>query len=181
MIGLFALAGMLLAACSSGDDEPTLSDEQPSDSTTTTAAPTETTSTTAAMPDEFTVGQTVETASGNPVTVYTYEQPVPPPDEFQVPSPSGEFAAIDVEECYEVETSGPTSPYGSFDFELIMADNTRRQPVPDVKMPPLSFGDLALGDCVRGWVSFEVAQGERAVEVTFTFTDVPIKWQVPAA
>lgn len=63
-------------------------DTSESDTTTTIdTEPTETTTTTIRERDEFIVGDRVETSLGNFLQVFSYEQPVPPPDEFSAPEP----------------------------------------------------------------------------------------------
>lgn len=154
------VVALALAACSSENDsgQPALADP-----TTTTTAGDETTSTEAEA-TEFKVGDRVETGRGNFVTLHAYEQPVPPPDEYTEPQPGQEFAAVDVEFCAEVETGDDqqTTYYvGPGDWELQMGDNTRRSFDIPVKEPSMSYADVPVGDCLRGWVSFQVPAGEK--------------------
>lgn len=164
MVGAIVVVAIIGAVTArAGDDKPR---RFGSTATTTTAAPerSETTkpeTTTTAERDEFVVGDRMETARGNFVQVFSYEQPVLPPDGFTPPSTGQEFAVIDVEAC-----AGPTDEAGRavnpFDFELVMPDNTRRQAEIPVREPALNYVELPkAGDCARGFVSFQVPAGQR--------------------
>lgn len=121
--------------------------------------------------------------------VFSYEQPVPDPDpEFSLLEPGFEWAVIDVEAC-----AGPTEDdtglrfVNPFDFELQMPDNTRLMSDIPVKEPALN--DVALpgaGECARGFVTYQVPEGQRPVAVVDTavtaddgFTPRPVRWMVP--
>jgi hypothetical protein len=183
----------LAAACAERADEPRLADGQEAagrttttDATTTTEAtsttdePAETTTPTTGR-HQFTVGERVETSSGDFVQVFTYEQPVAPPDEFTTPEAGNEWAVIDVEAC-----AGPfDDPEGlryanPFDFELIMPDNTRVISDLPVREPALNDTELPYAnDCVRGFVSYQVPAGQRPRAVEDTGTDPSVQWTIP--
>lgn len=173
-----ALALVLAAACSkSGDDKPRLAEPTTERSTSTTEAAA-TTTTTEKPPDTFKVGDRVETARGNHITLHAYEQPVPAP-EFDSPNPGQEFAAADVEFCADVDTGDPDFPaynVGPGDWELQMADNTRRSFDIGVKEPAMNYTDVAKGDCLRGWVSYQVPAGERPVFLIALNTEPIVKF-----
>lgn len=174
VIALAILAG----ACSGGDDDgPRLADP-----TTTTTRETTTTAkeTTTTQPGAFKVGDRVETARGNFITLHAYEQPVAP-REFMEPDPGQEFAAVDVEFCAVVETGVPDTPayaVGPFDYELQMADNTRRTFDIPAKEPPLNSADVAVGDCLRGWVTYQVPVGERPTRLLALNTEPLVKFDL---
>jgi hypothetical protein len=183
------VALVLATAC--GDDSavgPTLAE------TTTTTAPTTapdsqdedtgTTTTTSELaprqPAEFTVGDRVESAAGNFLQVYTYEQPVAAP-EFWDPDPGNEFAVADIEAC-----AGPTDDdegfraIDPFDFELHMPDNTRRYADISVREPALNYTELPYADdCIRGWVSFEVPVDETPQYIEHVYSDPTVRWTIP--
>lgn len=172
------LAVLLIAACGGDDDDgaqPQLAEEQPSE--TVTERPTVETTTTVPPPAQFVVGDRVETALGNFVTLYSYEQPVPPP-EFITPEEGNELAVADVEAC--LGTTPTTDVFvNPFDFELIMPDNTRRGATFAAREPALNDTQLvAVGDCVRGFVSFQVPIGQRPVFLVDTLTDPQIRWAI---
>lgn len=191
MAGAVLVLGLFGCSSDDGGEEPRLAEEQPDDTTTetleaeettTTEAEEEATTTTTEAPD-FVVGDRVESALGNFVTVYSYEQPAAPNNEFLEPGPGNEFAVADIEACLGVDPpDGNTIGVNPFDFELIMPDNTRRQAAFAVRDPALNFTELfAAGDCVRGFVSFEVPVGVRPSQIVDLLTDPQIRWNVPPA
>ncbi len=129
----------------------------------------------AAEPDTgFVVGETASTDAGNEITVHSYEY-VPPTDIWQ-PDPGFEYAAADIEGCASPNLEG-SAGFNPFDFGLQMPDNTRLQPDIGVKEPTLNDTTLTPGDCVRGYVTFQVPQGQVPTSVIFTGTSI-IKWAV---
>ena len=178
--GLFVVGGAFGAAIQDDDKGPKLADEQP---TTTVEADddgpstSEATTTTEPEPDEFVVGDAVETSRGNVVTVYAYEQPVAPPQYWPV-TDGAELAAIDVEGCNKGDSTLSLNP---FDFELVMGDNTRRDSEVGLREPALNYTEVGPGECVRGWATFEVPVGQRPIEIVDINTEPTVKWKVPAA
>ena len=64
-----------------------------------------------------------------------------------------------------------------FYFQLQMGDNSRINATVPVKDPALNATTLtAPGDCVRGWVSFQVPTGAQIVYVVDTQSTPIIKW-----
>ena len=131
--------------------------------------------TTSANPD-LGIGDTSITASDNKLTVHSYESPIPPPDDYTKPDPGKAFAAIDVEGCANPDTNESTG-LNPYDFTLQMPDNTRLEPDIGAKEPALNDTTLTPGDCVRGWVTFQVPQGQKPKFVVFTGSSI-IKWAV---
>ena len=162
-------AGLMLVAAGSacgGDGN---------DSASSTAEETTTTATTA-PPAGPVVGDRVETSKGNSVTVFSYDQPTPAPATVE-PRSGMEFATVDAEFCLGPEDNGYAvrSDY----FELLMPDDTQRLAVTGVREPALIKTDLEEeGDCVRGYVTFEVPVGERAAFVLGAGSQPPVRWVV---
>ena len=71
----------------------------------------------------------------------------------------------------------------SYNFQLQMPDNTRRQPAYG-KEPALSYTNLNPDDCVRGWITYEVPAGVRPVYIVFDTGGSPssgaqqLKWKL---
>ncbi len=167
------MAVFVLVACSSEErgavDEGTQAPEKTTEATrpSTAARP-------AGANAGLVVGDTAVTQAGNEITVHSYER-VPPDDTFQ-PEPGFEFAAADVEGCAaeDIEGSAGLNP---LDFALQMPDNTRLQADIGVKEPPLNDTTLPPGDCVRGFVTFQVPEGQKPTNVIYTASSI-IKWAV---
>jgi Domain of unknown function (DUF4352) len=186
-----ALIPLVAFGCGDGDvDTDNLAEDTETASSTeagvrsTTTQATRAAATATATPErtEFSLGEQVETRSGNFVTVYSYEAPVSSDNQFSQPDPGNVFALIDVEGCAGATNTQAVS-LNPFDFELQMLDNTRRQSDIPVREPSLHATDLAGGDCVRGFVTFEVPDGQNAKAVVFTSSGIQgstiIKWAVP--
>jgi Domain of unknown function (DUF4352) len=115
--------------------------------------------------------------------VHTFESPIAG-GEFSEPEPGNVFAAIDVEAC-----AGPNQPEGTwdvneFDFILAFPDNTRRDPAFAGIEPAFTFSSLRAGDCIRGFISFEVPEEQGPTSVLYEgfdsdFDDVIIEWLIP--
>lgn len=126
------------------------------------------------MADGFAIGDRVETGLGNFVTLHAYQQPIPP-GEYWTPARGQEFAAADVEFCLG-SAEGQTA-IGPADFELQMGDNTRRAGAIAAREPALHYTEIGgPGDCVRGWVTYEVPAGERPAFLLLLNTDPLIRF-----
>lgn len=121
------------------------------------------------------MGETASTDVGNDITVHSYEY-VPPTDIWQ-PEPGFEYNAADIEACASPDLKG-SADFNPFDFGLQMPDNTRLQPHVGVKEPALNLTTLPPGDCVRGYVTFQVPQGGTPAYVIFSARSTIIKWAV---
>lgn len=184
---------LVVAACSSGDGgdgspvaeagSPTTEPAPGGEATPTPEPPPERTATpepTEPPPpptSDLKIGDPATTANGNTITVYSYEAPATIFD----PPPGKVLAAIDVEGCTRPDLEG-TVTIGPIDFQLQMPDNTRRDPF-SLKEPALHETALAAGDCVRGFMTFEVPEGVTPLFVIFNprallGNPVPIKWAV---
>lgn len=177
---LALLVAALTVGCATEKDtgQPQLADP----TTTTEAPPTtagETTTTQPPEPTEFKIGDRVETGRGNFITLHAFEQPVAPP-QYSEPSAGNEYAAADVEFCAAVpppdDTGTNVYPVGPGDFELAMKDNTRRSFDIGIKEPAMNYTDVAVDDCLRGWITYQVPAGQRPASLVILQTDPPIRF-----
>ncbi len=173
------MAIMILIACSSEERAPVDPGEKVGQGGTAAQKPPPQTNAKTARDNaeanaNLTVGQTARTSAGNEVTVHSYVA-VAPTDTFQ-PEPGFELHAADVEGCAGADIEG-SAGFNPFDFALQMPDNTRLQSDIGVKEPPLNDTTLTPGDCVRGWVTFQVPEGETPTNVIYTASSI-IKWAV---
>jgi Domain of unknown function (DUF4352) len=141
--------------------------------------PSSTPTTTKSGAGAIALGQTGKTASGNSVTVFSYEQPASGlPGFLQPQTPGDGFAAIDVQAC---ATGGSQGMFNPFDLTLQMPDNTRRQETSG-KQPALNVTTLNPSDCVRGWITYEVPANQRAASVVYSPASAGVttvlKWTV---
>ena len=179
LLAVIAIGGLTLVGCSS-NDEARLAEDQPDPPSSTSGSTTSTT--TSGGVKTFTVGERVETPHGNEIIVYSYEQPSPP-GEFLEPEPGFEYGVIDVEACAMSEPSDPSGVVATMDpseYVLEMPDNTRlTASFGAAAEPSLEFTDVYQGDCVRGFVAYDVPVGQRPVVVRDTNATPPLRWTVP--
>ena len=129
------------------------------------------TSSTTAPGPPLRLGQEATTRDGNKVRVLTYQQPVPA---ALLEADAGkEFAAVEAEIC----AGGRAAPRVTPDsFKVELPDGTRRgRSYFGPKEPVLADAKLASGECARGWVSFEVPEGERPAYVVFQGSTM-VRW-----
>ncbi len=144
------------------DDATTTEQATKTEPATTTTRPAPTT--TLPKPKTFKVGDKIDYENGASIQVFVYEQPVA--GAVFDPEPGNEYAVIDVEVCAGSEEVS----YNTFGFVLIAADNRRYDASFGAREPTLGSGDLPAGSgCVRGWVSFEVPQGQRPTTLLWDY------------
>jgi hypothetical protein len=184
-IGFSALSIVGIVACGGGSDAKAKVIGHASSSTSSS------TTTTTTLPSNVgKVGDKIRTQLGNVETVYGYEQPSPAP-QFMTPDAGKEYAAADIEACVNADltkdpdTGAAVPPdqqvisVNPYDYQLMMPDNTRLQPTFGAREPALNATDVEHGQCVRGWVSWQVPIGVRPVSIVDTKTGPPaIQWQV---
>ena len=137
-------------------------------------------STTRATTPPTTEGPLGTTFTVNPgdrkITAYTFRASVTPTNSFFRPKAGTQYAAGEVQEC-----AGPAGERFSpnrFDFELAMTDNTRSRAGIAVVEPELASSPLLPGDCIRGWVSFEVLTGATVKHIVYSAGNASAKWVV---
>lgn len=181
---LLALAGLALAGCGDTTIKPEAAPAETTTAPPTTIAPVvttrATTSTTLAPVTEGPLGTTFNVNPGDrKITAFTFRPSVAPTSQYAAqPKAAMQFAAAEVQEC-----AGPAGERFSpnrFDFELAMVDNTRVRAGVEVVAPQLASSPLLPGDCIRGWVSFEVSSAAAVRAVVYSAGNASAKWRVPA-
>ena len=97
-------------------------------------------------------------------------------NQFTRPKDGMQFAAAEVQEC-----AGPAGERFSpnrFDFELAMTDNTRVDPGVHIQQPELTSSPLLPGDCIRGWVTFEMMTTATPRFIVYSSGNASAKWRV---
>lgn len=160
------VAVVALAACTPG----TVQQEEIVEATTSTTSAT--TSTTAPDPAALTIGQRSRTKEGNEVEVTAFVQPVSAG--VLEPDPGKEFAAAEAQICAGPRGARRVTPEA---FKVEMPDGTvRGRSYFGPKEPLLADTRLAGGACVRGWLNFEVPEGQRPAYVVFQGSSV-VRWR----
>ena len=115
----------------------------------------------------LTIGELAEFEHGT-VRVHDYQDDVQANTGLgSILQPGNKFAAVDVEVCNR-DSDAPIS-MNAFEFALVMPDNTRIQPtgLPAVEPDLHNPANLQRGECIRGWISFEVPQEANPAGVAF--------------
>ena len=134
---------------------------------------------TTTRPTDYALGSTLTVTPGDhKVTVYAYRSPVTSNNRFTQPEAGFTFAAVEVQQC--AGPSGDRFGPNRFDWELAMPDNSRLDPAfSTVVEPELGSSPLGPGDCIRGWISFEVPTGTTPRHVVYNeVTTGAAKWRV---
>lgn len=171
IVASIALAILVVACGGTGSSLPQAS--LVPTSATASAAP----SPTPTNENTFHVGDKVETALGNFFTVHQVIVPYQQTGEFTFPaSPGFEWAIVDVEACAGSHPA-PNLTINPFQVAIQMMDNTRVQPGAPVMEPALNNTVLAgPGDCVRGWISYQVPSSVAIRYVVDSYTTPIIRW-----
>lgn len=115
------------------------------------------------------------------ITVHSYKTPVASTNRYNRPEAGNILAAIDVQECAGPagEKFGPESP-ARFDWQLILPDGSLEGPAfADVQQPQLVAKPLKGGDCIRGWVTFEVPTSGTPRFVAYDNAKLSARWRIP--
>ena len=171
MIGRLLAAGLMLTAC--GSTAATVASSSvaahPSLTPSATAAPTLSdtpapTPTPTAAPQS--VGTTITTTLGNTLQLVTWAQPIASGNEFETPSATGgSFGGAELHVC---AGAGGNLHINPLFFVAVMPDDTQIQSTliePSGKAP-LNDTTLNAGQCVRGWVFFDLPGRPRLFSVS---------------
>lgn len=157
---------------------PTKTKEKAKESTKP-AKPKENTKQETQKPQTFRVGETAY-YDDSKLTVLSFTPNTQSNNQFMQPKQGTQYASADVEGCAKDNTKRQVS-FNPFDFKLAMQDNTRLGPAFGGPDPALNHTELLAGDCVRGYVTFEVPQGQNPKEVIFAQMGAnkqPTKWTI---
>jgi hypothetical protein len=87
---------------------------------------------------------------------------------------------MDVEQCATTDSAYANE----HQFSVSAPDNVRYQPQPPWREPGWrTAGNLFAGDCVRGWVTFQVPAGQRPAYIEWKSGDLgggggPLRWRL---
>jgi hypothetical protein len=171
--GVIGLLG--LAACSSGKVDTgvkaqSTSPPPPARSTTT-------------LRTDFALGDKVTTAEGNTVQARTFELPIKTTGAYPPrPAAGSQFGAADIEVCAVGDARAAGRLANPPGYSVKFSDNTEAEgSLGQERKPGLPARNLVPGECVRGWVSFEIPKTERPTFVAFDFMGTAIRWALPGA
>jgi hypothetical protein len=112
------------------------------------------------------------------VTAHAYKVPIRSTNQFNVPDDGHQFAAADVEYC--AGPSGDRFGPSSFEFQLAMPDNTRLRSTNSagLQQPTLESTPLQAGECIRGWINYEVPTATSPRFLIYTSGGAAARWRL---
>jgi hypothetical protein len=129
--------------------------------------------------EQAAVGEAQTTSAGAKITPLTFESPpTRPVDSDRFPDVQN-WAVVDAELCAGTESINKTG-YG---FSLIDADHREYRAYDSTAQPfepTIRTGDLAPGECARGYVNYELPEGIQIVAVRWEYPGDggPLRWAV---
>lgn len=167
-------AVLALAGCSSGSDRAASTSTSTDTFSVQYSAP--------AAPPEGALGQPLTTGIGVRATPFSFENPTskqPDPDFARFKKEARPWALLDAELCAGLESKLTKTGYG---FSLLDADNREYKSCDSTAQPFTPIiglsGDLGVGECARGYVSFALPEGAQIVAVRWDYPGGggPLRW-----
>lgn len=109
------------------------------------------------------------TAKGYTLTVHAVSDPAQPYSASFKPKPGYRYVSVDVS-VVNTDTTKPNASYNPLYGKLKTSDNREYTPTVGVVKPSMTSGEFAVGETVRGWVTFEIPVDAQLA----TFTYAPI-------
>lgn len=123
-----------------------------------------------------TVGQTATLDNGNSVTVFSGQSGVPSRESVYEARTGMDFFVIEAEVC--VPESAPEPSYFTpREFSLLNDDTVRRMASVPTKLPALRGATVEPGECNRGYITFEVEEGEEPRAVAYEGSSL-VEWEL---
>jgi hypothetical protein len=118
------------------------------------------------------LGTEILTSKDAKITVFSVG-PVESNNRFLKPAAGMVYEAADVQEC-----ASPTEDRGvnPDDFDLQMPDNTRASHTIAIKDPGFHATTLGPGQCLRGWITYEIPRGQTPALILLT-SSTDIMWR----
>ncbi|MGF1472746.1 MAG: hypothetical protein ACFB50_13535 [Rubrobacteraceae bacterium] len=123
-----------------------------------------------------TVGETATLDNGNSVTVFSGELGVPPQESVYEARAGMDFYIIEAEVCVSGSNMEPEY-FTPREFSLLNADTVRRMASVPTKLPALRGSDVEPGECNRGYITFQVDEGEEPQRVVFEGSSA-VEWDL---
>ncbi|MGB3635648.1 MAG: hypothetical protein WA982_16520 [Rubrobacteraceae bacterium] len=123
-----------------------------------------------------TVGQTATLDSGNSVTVFSGQSGVPQEDSVYKPRAGMDFFVIEAEVCVPEDATEP-SYFTPREFNLLNDDTVRRMASVPTQLPALRGDSAEPGECNRGYITFQVEEGEEPQAVVYEGSSV-VEWEL---
>lgn len=125
---------------------------------------------------ERTVGETATLDNGNSVTVFSGQSGVPAPESVYKARPGMEFFVVEAEVCVPASATD-ASYFTPREFSLLRDGSVRRQAGVPTKLPALRGARVEPGECNRGYITFQVEEGEDPRAVAYEGSSV-VEWDL---
>lgn len=123
-----------------------------------------------------TMGETAALDSGNSITLISGQSGVPS-DESVYQAPAGmDFFVIEAEVCVPEDATEP-SYFTPREFNLLNDDTVRRMASVPTLLPALRGSSVEPGECNRGYITFQVEDGEEPQAVIYEGSSV-VEWEL---
>lgn len=126
----------------------------------------------AAKNESQNIGETAKLKNAT-VTIYSLEDNAVPEDRHSHPKDGKRYMVADVEGCANNNAQPNSVEMNPFYFEMQMPDNTRVKPNISEWEPALHQQELSPGDCVRGFVTYQVPIGQAPKYIHFDMAAEP--------
>ena len=123
-----------------------------------------------------TVGDTATLDNGNSVTVFSGQSGVPAEDSVYNARAGMDFFVIEAEVCVP-GSAGEPSYFTPREFNLLNDDIVRRMASVPTKLPALRGSSVDPGECNRGYITFQVEDGEEPRAVIYEGSSV-VEWEL---
>ena len=123
-----------------------------------------------------TVGETATLDNGNSVTIFSGQSGVPSEDSVYEARAGMDFFVIEAEVCAS-EDSAEASYFTPREFILLNDDTVRRMASVPTQLPALRGSSVAPGECNRGYITFQVEDGEEPQSVVYEGSSV-VEWSL---
>lgn len=122
------------------------------------------------------VGETATLESGNSVTVFSGQSGVPSQDSVYEARAGMDFFVIEAEVCVP-ESANEPSYFTPREFNLLNQDTVRRMASVPTQLPALRGSSVEPGECNRGYITFQVEEGEEPQAVVYEGSSV-VEWEL---
>lgn len=122
------------------------------------------------------VGKTATLDNGNNVTVFSGQSGVTSEESVYKARPGMDFYVIESEVCVSESASEP-SYFTPREFSLLNGDNVRRMASVPTKLPALRGSSVEPGECERGYITFQIEDGEEPRAVVYEGSSV-VEWEL---
>lgn len=123
-----------------------------------------------------TVGETATLENGNSVTVFSGQSGVPAEESVYEARAGMDFFVIEAEVCVPEPADEP-SYFTPREFNLLNDDTVRRMASVPTQLPALRGSSVVPGECNRGYITFQVEEGEEPQAVLYEGSSV-VEWEL---